>query len=70
MGGKASGKFKDKIFQSEMGKRGEAKNKGFIWINDEKKAFKYTMKMQQNMPIEDYLSLNINIKKGRLLCQN
>jgi hypothetical protein len=65
MGGIASGQFQNKEFQSEMGKRGGVKNKGFIWINDGKKLFKYTAKMQQAMSLSDYINQNPHIRKGR-----
>jgi hypothetical protein len=65
-GGKNSGQFQNKEFQSEMGKRGGVKNKGFIWINDGSKSFKYTKKMQDEMSLEEFLKNNSNIRKGRL----
>jgi hypothetical protein len=56
-----------KGFQSEMGKRGGIKNKGFVWINDGIKSFKYTAKQQATMNLDiDYLTQNPNIKRGRL----
>lgn len=65
MGGKKSGQFKNKKFQSEMGKRGGAKNKGFVWINDGIKSYKYTKKQQDQVSIEQFLIENKQFKKGR-----
>lgn len=64
-GGLASGTFKNKEFQSEMGKRGGVKNKGFIWINDGENSYKYTKKQQQEKSIEEFLKENTHMKKGR-----
>ncbi len=64
-GGKASGQFQNKDFQSEMGKRGGAKNKGFIYINDGVKTKKYTAKMQREQSIENFLLNNPQYKRGR-----
>jgi len=65
-GGINSGNFKNKSFQSEMGKRGGSKNKGFVWINDGVKSFKYTARQQKDIPLDDFLLNNPGIKKGRL----
>lgn len=65
-GGKTSGVFQNKEFQSEMGKRGGANNKGFIWINDGKRSFKYTARQQKEKTIDDYIQENPHIKIGRL----
>lgn len=65
-GGITSGQFKNKEFQSEMGKRGGVKNKGFVWINDGKTSFKYTAKQQALLSLEIYMQQNSHIKKGRL----
>lgn len=65
-GGLTSGKFQDKNFQSEMGRRGGKKNKGSIWINDGKKNFKYTIQMQNECSLEIYLKNNSNIRRGRI----
>jgi len=64
-GGLASGNFKNKEFQSEMGKRGGVKNKGFKWIHDENKSYKYTKKHQEEKSLEDFLEENTHMKKGR-----
>jgi hypothetical protein len=69
LGGKASGMFQNKDFQSEMGKRGGKNNKGYIWINDGNKSFKYTSNQQQIEDIDSYLSKNPHIKIGRIKCQ-
>ena len=68
MGGK-KGAFTDPSIQSELGKRGGVKNKGFIWVNDGVKSFKYTKKMQEEKSIEDFLKENTNVKRGRLKCR-
>jgi len=65
-GGKTSGQFQNKIFQTEMGKRGGIKNKGFVWINDGIKSYKYTKKQQEEISIEQFLIENKQFKKGRL----
>ena len=49
------------------GKIGGKGNKGFIWINDGRKKIKYTKKMQEITPIEEYLEKNPTIKKGTKL---
>lgn len=65
-GGKTSGMFQNKDFQAEMGRRGGSNNKGFVWINDGKRSFKYTAKQQKDKSLEDYLKDNPQIKVGRL----
>lgn len=65
-GGKSSGKFQDKDFQSTMGKRGGLKNKGFVWINDGVKSYKYTAKQQNEKSLEEFLKENVSFKKGRM----
>lgn len=69
MGGKVGG-FTQSELQRELGRRGGPKNKGFIWVNDGVKAYKYTSKMQSEKSIDDYLSENSSVKRGRLLCQD
>lgn len=64
MGGK-KGAFTQSKWQSKFGKRGGPKNKGFIWINDGNKTFKYTKKMQKEKTLEKYLEENTHIRKGR-----
>lgn len=70
MGGIASPAFKDPKIQSENGKRGGVKNKGFIWINDGTKTLKYTKKQQELQPIDEWLKDNPKFKKGRKLNEN
>lgn len=65
-GGKTSSMFQNKEFQAEMGRRGGSNNKGFVWINDGKRSFKYTAKQQKQQSLEDYLKYNPQIKVGRL----
>lgn len=52
--------------QALRGKVGGAGNKGYMWINDGIKSFKYTKKDQYHISLDEYLSKNPNIKKGRL----
>lgn len=66
MGSSAAGNFTNKTFQSEMGKRGGVKNKGFKWITDGKEDIKYTIKMQDVLPIELFLINNPTFRLGRL----
>jgi hypothetical protein len=63
MGGKVGG-FTRSELQRELGRRGGPKNKGFVWINDGKRSFKYTMKMQSLKPLNEYLLENPTMKKG------
>lgn len=69
-GGTTSAQFKKKEFQSEMGKRGGVKNKGFVWINDGKNSFKYTKKQQLQIPLDIFLKDNKQFKKGRINAKN
>lgn len=64
-GGKASPVFKDPKRQSEFGKRGGVKNKGFRWYNDGVNSFKYTPKMQATLSFDDFMSQN-NFNRGML----
>lgn len=57
------GLFDPKI-QSELGKRGGLKNKGFKWYNDGNKDYKYTAKQQTELPFEDFLT-ETGFNKGR-----
>jgi hypothetical protein len=57
MGGIASGVFQDPIRQSEFGKRGGAKNKGFKWYTDsDGNHKKYTTRQQSNENFEDFIN--------------
>lgn len=53
--------------QSERGKVGGAKNKGFIWYNDGINTFKYTKKNQNELKFEEFLNKNVKFNKGRLI---
>ena len=67
MGGKVQSEangWNDPIIQSENGKRGGVKNKGFKWCNDGIKEVKYTMAMQSVKSFEDFVTEN-NYIKGR-----
>lgn len=66
MGGKVGG-FTNPDIQRELGKRGGVKNKGFVWINDGKNSYKYTKKMQHDLPLDQYLKENPKYFKGRIL---
>lgn len=68
MGGKVGG-FTQSALQRELGRRGGPKNKGFVWINDGVRVFKYTAKMQADKSLDDYLKENVNVKRGRLICR-
>lgn len=51
--------------QSERGKRGGPKNKGFCWITDGKTSIKYTKPMQEKESVNDYIINNPSFRKGR-----
>ena len=55
-----------KLEQSERGKRGGIKNKGFICYNDGLRSYKYTKTQQEFVSFEDFLVENCNFYKGRL----
>lgn len=57
--------FCDPRVQSELGKRGGVKNRGFRWYNDGTNQFKYTAKEQSNLPFEDFMKQNPQFKEGR-----
>ena len=67
MGGLASGQFRKKSFQSEMGKRGGINNAGFVWLTDGKNNIKYTKKEQQKKSVKDFLAQNSTYRRGRTL---
>jgi hypothetical protein len=67
-GGRVGG-FTKSDLQRELGRRGGPKNKGFAWLNDGVKTFKYTPKMQLLKSVDDYLRDNPIVKKGRLSCR-
>jgi len=56
--------FHDSKFQSEMGKRGGPKNKGFVWINDGTFSIKYTPKQQKKVPVEEFMENNPQYSYG------
>jgi hypothetical protein len=68
-GGLTSGQFQKKDFQSEMGKRGGPRNKGFVWINDGEKDIKYTTTQQNDVPVDVLLKNNPQYKRGRILSE-
>ena len=51
--------------QSARGKKGGIKNRGFRWINDGVKSYKYTKKQQDVESVEDYVKRK-NYKLGRI----
>lgn len=53
--------WRDPVVQSENGKRGGVKNKGFIWVNDGKNSYKLTVR-EQAQGISEYL-----LKTGRVV---
>ena len=65
MGGKASGVFQDPKRQSEFGKRGGVKNKGFRWYTDNEGTHKkYTPTQQINENFEDFIK-RTQFNRGR-----
>lgn len=64
-GGK-KGAFTQSKWQSEFGKRGGVKNKGFRWYNDGIKDYKYTPKMQEEVSFEEFLEQKPHFMKGRI----
>lgn len=51
--------------QASRGRRGGAKNKGFVWYTDGVRDFKYTLKMQASLSFEDFINQNPQFSKGR-----
>lgn len=51
--------------QSDRGKIGGKKNKGFIWYTDGEKSYKYTSEQQKLKSFTQFLEENKNYKKGR-----
>ena len=68
MGGKV-GSFTKSDIQRELGKRGGRKNKGFVWVNDGARAYKYTARMKAEKPLDEYLNENIQVRRGRSICR-
>jgi len=64
---KENHKFRDSAFQSEMGKRGGVKNKGFSWYNDGQSEYKYTTDMRQREPFESFIIENPDYTEGRII---
>ncbi len=62
---KGCGFFNPK-FQSELGKRGGPKNKGFKWYNNGEKSFKYTLKEQFKEDFYSFLKNNPQFSEGRI----
>lgn len=54
--------WKDPAVQSENGKRGGKKNKGFIWVNDGVSSYKLTARQQQVESVAEHLA-----RTGRVL---
>lgn len=68
MGGRKScdvNGWRDSKVQSQNGKRGGVKNKGFKWYTDGSEAKKYTPKQQEVKSFEDFLLENPQFKAGR-----
>lgn len=53
--------------QRERGRKGGPKNKGSRFYTDGEKTFKYTKKMQEALPFEDFLTNNPQFRAGRTL---
>ena len=53
--------------QSERGKRGGPKNKGFVWVTDGTCSIKYTKKLQQSLSVDAFLQKNKTYRRGRTL---
>ena len=51
--------------QSERGKRGGPKNKGFCWITNGEDNIKYTKKMQEEKSIKTFIEENPSFYRGR-----
>lgn len=64
IGGKR-GAFTQPKWQSEFGKRGGVKNKGFVWLTDGQKSIKYTKKQQEEQSVDQFLINNKEFKRGR-----
>lgn len=58
------GRF-DLAVQSESGKRGGIKNKGFKWYNDGVNCFKYTSSQQTDLPFDEFIDRNEGFAPGR-----
>lgn len=65
LGGKASPAFKSSKIQSELGKRGGPKNKGFVWLTDGKNSIKYSKKLQNEKTVEEFIKENPSFRIGR-----
>lgn len=58
--------FYNREMQIEWGRRGGPKNKGFVWLTNGAIDLKYTTKMQQEMPVDDFLRANEGFRLGRM----
>jgi hypothetical protein len=63
-GGKR-GAFTQPKWQSEFGKRGGVKNKGFVWLTDGETNVKYTKRQQESKSIEQFITENPLFRRGR-----
>lgn len=63
-GGK-KGAFTQSKWQSQFGKRGGPKNKGFVWLTDGKINIKYSVKKQKQITTEDFIKQNPLLTHGR-----
>ena len=52
--------------QSDRGKRGGVRNRGFTWTNDGVKSYKYTQKQKSKESVEGFLENNPTYFKGRI----
>jgi hypothetical protein len=65
-GGK-KGAFTQSKWQSEFGKRGGVKNKGFKWYTDGIKNFKYTKKEQNILSFNKFIKKNPQFRPGHCI---
>lgn len=64
MGGK-KGAFTQPKWQSEFGKRGGVKNKGFVWLTDGTINIKYTKIQQEAKSSSEFITENPTFRLGR-----
>ncbi len=59
--------FYNSKLQSELGKRGGPKNKGFKWLTNGVDNIKYSKRLQKEKSIKQFLLENLDYKQGRTL---
>jgi hypothetical protein len=50
--------------QSDRGKKGGVKNKGFKWYNDGVNVYKYIPERIKELPFDEFLKQNSQFKRG------